>query len=127
MHQESDDEMVIIGPIFVLSLEDQAEYAQQFTIPMYGFPNSSHIQEDQAKKLAHAALEDHYGVHYDSNQLNEYVSFVITGDDPGTYPYWKVSYTDVQKGLLQYYVNLSAVTGEILKVHFEDWTIPGKG
>lgn len=127
IYQESGDETGFIGYIFVMSLEDQAEYAQQFTVPMYGFPDSSHIQEDQARELARAALEEHYGVHYDSDQLNEYVSFVITGEDPGTYPYWTVSYTDVQKGRIQYYVNLSAVTGETLKVHFEDWTIPGKG
>lgn len=126
MYQESDKEQDVVGYIFKLSLEEQAEYAQQFTTPMYGFPDSTHIQEEAAKELAHAALEDN-GIHYESDQLNEYVSFIIAGSEPGTYPYWEVSYTDVQTGLFQYSVQLSAVTGEILNVHIEDWTIPGKG
>lgn len=83
-------------------------------------------KEEKAKTLAHTALLER-GIPCEGDQFNVYVSFVITGQEPGVYPYWAVYYTDVEKGRLQYSVQLSAETGDILNVQTQDWMIPGKG
>lgn len=125
MHQRSPDERERAGAIFRLSLEEQAEYARQFTTPMYGFPDSAQIQEEEAKTLARDALEER-GISCESGSFNVYVSFVITGQEHGVYPRWAVYYTDAEEERLRYAVQLSAETGEVLNVEIQDWTIPGK-
>ena len=115
-----------VGYIFELSMEEKAEYAQQFTTPMYGFPDSTHIQGETAKQLASEALAGE-GVVVDSNKHKAYLSFVISGKEELSYPYWTVDYTDVETGRWLYYVAISATNGEVLKIQIMDWDNPGQG
>lgn len=129
MFQESDESSPwagFTGRIFELSLEEQAEYARQFTTPMYGLPDSTHIQAETARKLAAQALAGE-GIAWDGGQAGVYLSFVISGAEELPYPYWAVYYMDAETGRELYRVLLSATDGEVLKIETQDWSVPRIG
>lgn len=125
MHLSQDpDAERYIGLIALMSLEEQAKYAQSFNIPMYGFPDSDDIQEEEARRIARDVLAAQ-GILYD--QFDEYVSFVITGMEEIEFPYWGVYYTNRGGERTQYSVLISASSGAVLDFEAMDWSSPGRG
>lgn len=112
------------GLIAMLSLEEQAEYAAQFNIPLYGFPGDGDIPEEKAREIARAALADK-GI--SAGQYDEHVSFRVTGWEELEFPHWGVYYTDKGGERGRCSVIVSAKSGEVLDVEVVDWSAPGNG
>lgn len=112
------------GLIAMLSLEEQAEYAAQFNIPLYGFPGDGDLPEEKAREIARAALA---GRGISPEPYDEHVSFRVTGWEELEFPHWGIYYTDKGGERSQCSVLVSAGSGEVLDIEVVDRDAPGKG
>lgn len=116
------------GRFYMLSLEEQVEYAQFRRFPTNGLPGEDDISQEEALEIANNALiknetTDIAGL----NKLDTYFSFTITGTSDFRFPYWSVYYVDPVLDQQQYMVIINAKNGMILKVEESDWSVPGLG
>lgn len=116
------------GRIYELTLEEQAQYARCFLIPMFGMPNKDDLPESAVKEKADQFLVENESIAQDElDRLIQYTSFVINGRETASYPIWEVVYLDAELDRPLYHVSISATTGELISIEIMDWDSPGLG
>lgn len=114
------------GRLYELTLDEQAQFAQLFAIPMYGLPGERDISEAKAKAHADQFLLSNKGItENELNQFIKYTAFTISGAEESSYPFWSVFYVDPVSNKQIYTVEVSAQNGELLSIDYIDWSIPG--
>ena len=110
------------GRIYELTLEEQAQYARCFLIPMFGMPDKDDLPESTVKEKADQFFAENESIAQDElDRLIKYTSFVINGKETASYPIWGVVYVDAELDRPIYHVFISATTGELISIEIMDW------